>query len=133
MTIPSNDAGTLPWRSERGFGVWRYGIGHSQLLLRSPGDGREPAYGIHFEGVELMKLQRSYPLLTLRLATEAETVVFAEVDMVPKPLLQVVLESPGKTGLVACSRLTVRRSDSADDGEWAAGEPVLHVLASGGR
>ncbi|OJF14056.1 hypothetical protein BG844_12050 [Couchioplanes caeruleus subsp. caeruleus] len=117
----------LPWRSGRGFRVWRYGVGHSQLLLRSPGDGERPSFHILFEAVEFMKLRRGYPDLVLRLAADDERAEFAELDSLTVPQLHVVLASPERTGFVACSRVTVRRIADPSTDSPDAGEVVLSM------
>lgn len=67
----------------RSFQVWRYGVGHSQLLLRSPACGNEAdAVHVLFEGVRAVKLRTSYRPLTLRRAAGEERermLAFAEV------------------------------------------------------
>lgn len=129
LTTPSIASGPgLPWHSGRTFRVWRYGIGHSQLLLRAPGGDGQPTLGLLCEGVEFMKLRRDYPQLTLRLAEAAEEAGFPDVGAVPVRLLHLVLQTPGGAGLVACSRVTVRQSFSAGDDTWAAGEVLLAVV-----
>lgn len=52
----SDDQEAVPFASERRFKLWRYGVGHSQLLLRSvPSDGQR-CLDINFERVAWMSL-----------------------------------------------------------------------------
>lgn len=118
---------SLPWRTERGFRLWRYGVGHSQLLLRSPGDGGHETLSIQFEAVELIKVRRSYTDLVLRLAREDEEVGFEEIKSLPIPQLYVVLDSQTHIGLVACSRVTVRKTADPESDSWDEGTVLFSV------
>jgi len=52
----SDDQKATPFASERRFKLWRYGVGHSQLLLRSvPSEGQR-CLDINFERVAWMSL-----------------------------------------------------------------------------
>jgi hypothetical protein len=123
----SDTQAILPWETGRTFRPWRYGVGHSQLLLRSEAEGSDDAINVLFEAVEFMRLRRSYPEAVFRLATTAEAVDFGQLP--PVRLLLVMISSPGDTGLVACSRMTVRATRSPDD-SVDAGNLLLHVTAS---
>lgn len=122
----------LPWRSGRGFRLWRYGVGHSQLLLRSPGDSGRETLSILFEAVEFMRLRRSYADLVLRLAGKREEVEFEEIRSLPIPQLYVVLESRSHTGLVACSRVTVRKLHNLESDSWADGTVLFSLIRGSG-
>jgi hypothetical protein len=120
--IGVSGAADLPWRSGRDFRLWRYGVGHSQLLLRSPGEGVREALTIKFEAVEFMKLRRGYTDLVLRLPLAGEEAEFEQVASLPIPQLYIVLESRTHVGFVSCARLIVRKvgdqeNDSGDRGE----------------
>jgi hypothetical protein len=117
----------LPWRTERAFRLWRYGVGHSQLLLRSPGDAGRGTLSIQFEAVEFMKLRRSYTDLVLRLPREDEEVGFEEIKALPVPQLCVVLDSRTHIGLVACSRVTARMIDDPESDSWDDGTVLFSV------
>lgn len=119
----------LPWRTERRFRLWRYGVGHSQLMLRSPGDGGDETLSIQFEAVEFMKLRRSYADLVLRLPREDEKVGFVEIKSLPIPQLCLVLESRTHIGFVACSRVTARMIDDPEDDSWDGGITLFSVTA----
>ncbi|MEU4423780.1 hypothetical protein AB0F81_24380 [Actinoplanes sp. NPDC024001] len=123
-----NDDLVLPWRSGRYFKVWRYGIGHSQLLLRSRA---EDGISILCEAVELMRLRRSYPDLVLRYAGDGEP-GFEELAELPIPQLRLVLESPGRVGLISCSRVTIRRTEDPDDDSWHGGTVLYFSTSSRG-
>jgi hypothetical protein len=85
---------------------------------------------ILFEGVEFLKLRRSYAGLTLTLAGEDFAQEFAEVGLPPIRLLRLVISSPSGTGLVACSRLTVTEAPAAqDEREAAVGDIVFSAIA----
>lgn len=120
--------GILPWRSGRVFRLWRYGIGHSQLLLRSPGNGENETLSILFEAVEFMRLRRSYADLVLRLAGEEEGDWFEAIKSTQMPVLRVVLAGRADTGLVACSRVTVRTVSKVEDDSWTDGATIFSVI-----
>ncbi|NYF57245.1 hypothetical protein HDA35_003076 [Micromonospora purpureochromogenes] len=79
--------------------------------------------------MEFLKLRRSYPGLTVRLATESDVRHFEGIESLPIRLLRVVLDSPDRTGFVACSRVVVRQVDDLDDDSWSAGEVLIHAVA----
>lgn len=98
----------IDWSSNRTFSVWRYGIGHSQLLLASPGTGTETGLGVHFEAVEYMRLIRTFRNLRITTADEHQ---IHEVEtsgaLTPRPLLVLALHHDNGVGLIACSRLRI--------------------------
>lgn len=129
MITPLNKTGiALPWETRRLFQVWRYGVGHSQLVLRSVADGENMAINVLFEAVEFMRLRRSYPDALLRLATPEEHVLFGELP--PRRLLRFVIASPAGVGLVACSRVTVRETELPDDDMGYDGSVLMHMIAN---
>jgi hypothetical protein len=116
----------LPWRSGRSFQPLRYGAGHSQLLLRSP--GRTEALTILFETVDFVKLRmRYYEDLILRRGEEGW---FAEAGPSLSPQLHIVLEGRSHTGLVSCSRVTVRTLESSDLTSMYEGAVLFSVRGS---
>jgi hypothetical protein len=117
----------LPWGSGRTFRLWRYGVGHSQLLLRSPGEHDQETIAILFEATEFMRLRRTYPDLTLRLAHDDEGAEFEEIRTLPVPLIHVVLASSNSVGFVACSRVTVRSVASSEGDSWHDGTVLFSV------
>ncbi|MGX1853638.1 hypothetical protein [Streptomyces sp. NPDC055299] len=76
LTIHSNNGSSSPvlFNSERTFTVWRYGVGHSQLLLRAVPDSRDTlCLDLLFEGVRAMQLVTHYESIELRTASDSET------------------------------------------------------------
>ena len=121
----SEEESSLPWRSGRTFRVWRYTVGHSQLLLRSLGDGAQAPINVLFESVEFMRLRRSYPQLVLRLAEPEEIECF---DQLPDMrLIRLAILSPDSIGLVACSRVTIREAVSLEDDSGNLGRVILSL------
>ncbi|MFD4137120.1 hypothetical protein [Streptomyces goshikiensis] len=88
--------------------MWRYGIGHSQLLLASPATGTETGLGVHFEADEYMRLIRTFRNLWITTADEQQ---IQEVEtsgaLTPRPLLVLALHHDNGVGLIACSRLRI--------------------------
>lgn len=118
---------------DRRFRVWRYGVGHSQLLLRSPidGDGSDAVH-VLFEGVRAVKLRTSYHPLALRRAAGEERermLAFAEVpERHHSRMLCVTLPSEDE-GFIVCGRATVlavARNDLSSG--WPENARVLHHL-----
>ena len=61
------------FKSSRTFRMWRYGVGHSQLLLRATPGGAEPrCVDLHFEGIAAVQLGIRYVAPEVLLATERE-------------------------------------------------------------
>lgn len=111
MTTPSSDApgARVLFRSDRVFKVWRYGVGHSQLLLRSvPDDTENRCLDILFEGVSAMQLVTRYASVELMSANaeEADRILeFSGLD--PRwedRFLVVSLRSESGSGTVLCRR-----------------------------
>lgn len=126
MAGVSGDVG-LPWRTGRDFLLWRYGVGHSQLLLRSPDEGAREALTIKFEAVEFMKLRRGYADLVLRLPLAGEEAEFEEVASLPIPQLYIVLEGRTHIGFVSCARFIVRKVDDQGNDSGDCGELLFSV------
>lgn len=128
--LSANETLGLPWASRRTFRIWRYGVGHSQLLIRSPGNDSERTLDLIFEGVEFLRLRRSYDGLTLSFAGEDSSEEFVDAGLPSIRLLRLLVSSSSGTGLVACSRLTVAEALAGqDEREVAAGEEIISVIA----
>lgn len=120
MPSPSNDdpsadvSSAVMFRSDRTFRVWRYGVGHSQLLLRAVPDGVDTVcLDLRFEGVSAMQLVQQYKSIELRAAssTEAEEILgFSGITPARRELhLPVVLRSGSGSGFVLCRSVTAER------------------------
>ncbi|EFH28763.1 predicted protein [Streptomyces sviceus ATCC 29083] len=116
MPTPSNDGegSAVMFRSDRTFRVWRYGIGHSQLLLRAVPDGVETAcLDLLFEGVSAMQLVQQYKAIELCSASKAEAeeiLGFSGISASGRELhLPVVLRSRSGSGFVLCRSVTAAR------------------------
>jgi hypothetical protein len=64
-----------------------------------------------FEAVEFMKLRISHPLATLRHASAEEATEMGPLPV--RPWLKLAIVSTVGVGLIACGRVTVRRSSAA--------------------
>ncbi|MFD3416337.1 hypothetical protein [Streptomyces decoyicus] len=113
MTIHSDNAAssTHLFRSERTFTVWRYGVGHSQLLLRAVPDGANTAcLDLLFEDVKAMQLVTHYESIELHPAGEAEAQQILDFSGVAstwrEKYLAVSLRSRSGSGFVLCRRIT---------------------------
>ncbi|MEJ8656949.1 MULTISPECIES: hypothetical protein [Streptomyces] len=100
--------------SERTFKVWRYGVGHSQLLLRAAPEPSQPQrLDLHFEGVEAMQLITRYEALELHTFDEAESERIFEASGVPsrwRPHRLVLgLRSRSGAGYVQCAKVSALR------------------------
>lgn len=97
----------LTWSSDRSFRLWRYGIGHSQLSMRSFGSESADTLEIFFEGVERIELSRAYHG-GIRVSIEEREAA----EPGPVKHLMVSIDGSFATGVVVCSRVTVRRLDT---------------------
>ncbi|MEU7141525.1 hypothetical protein ABZ942_18865 [Nocardia sp. NPDC046473] len=105
----------LPFAADNDFRVWRYGVGHSELLLRGYGFGDfECRDEICFDGVERMELDSRFTggLTITPVSSHGDL-----DDSAPLPLL--LLELVGGVfgaGFVACRMVTARRFRREGDG-----------------
>lgn len=111
MATPSVDesGGVLAFSSERAFKVWRYGVGHSQLLLRAvPDDSARVCLDLLFEGVSAMKVATRYESIEVTTASVDETRELVELSGLRKvgegEGLALALRSGAVAGLVLCKR-----------------------------
>lgn len=126
---------------DRRFRWWRYGVGHSQLLLHAHADADHDEHvNVLFEGVYAAKLRLSYRPLILHRAddeTRAGILAFSEIPARHQArLLCLALSSPrAEAGFVACSRATVLANAKADSSDfvvdvWTDHSRVLHALTA---
>ncbi|MFD7026634.1 hypothetical protein ACFWAR_01195 [Streptomyces sp. NPDC059917] len=101
----------IDWVSNRTLRVWRYGIGHSQLLLvSSQGDRTGNGLGVHFEAVEYMRLVPTFKDLRITTADKQQALEVKASGALPslsRPLLVLTLHHDDGVGMVACSRLRI--------------------------
>lgn len=117
----------MHYRSPRTFRIWRYGVGHSQLLLRSPpGNTEATCLDLHFEGVAAMQLGTRYVAPRLRLATGQEQATLrtlAQTAAGPHHV-DMALDSETGTGLVLCRKVRVLRGGPDALGDIEMSETV---------
>jgi hypothetical protein len=122
---------------DRHFRVWRYGIGHSQLLLHSRAGAADADYvNVLFEDVRAVKLRSSYRPLILQPAEEAmreQLIGFAGIPPLFHDRMLYVVLSDHKTepGFVVCARvtvLTVPKDPERPDAFWPEHADPIHVL-----
>ncbi|MFI2780105.1 hypothetical protein [Streptomyces sp. ALB3] len=111
---PSENSPAPLYRSDRTFRTWRYGVGHSQLLLRAvPGSPEEDGLDLLFEGVDAMQLVSRYEALEIHPVSEEEFLsVYTKTGLDPKwqkEYIVVLLRSRTGEGYVQCQRITVER------------------------
>jgi hypothetical protein len=121
---------------ERRFRVWTYGVGHSQLLLRSPSMGSQ-AETMHvlFEGVRAVKLRTSHDPLELRAALGEDRLRLLDFAGIPERLHDkfacITLPSEDD-GFIVCGRATVFAvPGDVSDSRWQSEAQVLHDLRPG--
>lgn len=125
------------WSSPLTFQLWLYGIGHSQLLIRSlsgQGQDAEPI-GIRFEAVERMNIGRTFRGLSLQSADDALLEEIAATGYLlprPNPLLALALRSEDAVSWVVCSKVAVGVSEFVDGQAGFSLEPV-HFAARARR
>ncbi|MGP3922440.1 hypothetical protein [Streptomyces sp. 8N616] len=114
MQTPSPDDADVEvlFQSPRTFRMWRYGVGHSQLLLRATPDADESrCIDLHFEGVAAVQLGTRYVAPQVRLGTEGERAALealAQSGTGPRHIALALRTETG-TGLVLCRRVRVLR------------------------
>lgn len=113
LTIHSDDAASSAslFRSERTFTVWRYGVGHSQLLLRAVPDSANTAcLDLLFEDVKAVQLVTHYESIELHPAGEDEAQQILDFSGLASTWrgrhLAVSLRSRSGSGFVLCRRIT---------------------------
>jgi hypothetical protein len=127
---------------EGNFRVRRYGLGHSRLVMHAgPIDSRPDAVSVEFNGVTAVKLRRSYPGLTLRLAdepTRTRLLDFADIPHNsrhdPRPTQLCFTLPTEDDGFVVCGQVKVlvgRQPRNTPDWQWPEGMTVLHRLTGG--
>lgn len=137
MPTPSNDGArsAVMFTSDRTFRVWRYGVGHSQLLLRAVPDSTDPAcLDLLFEGVSAMQLVQQYKSIELCSASEAEAQeILAFSGISPsggQRHLPVVLRSTSGSGFVLCRSVTAARGGEDPVGSDLDGEDRQVIWSS---
>ncbi|MER7818565.1 hypothetical protein [Streptomyces sp. NPDC096153] len=112
MTISGQEDAvpSVLFSSERTFKVWRYGVGHSQLLLRAAPDAAQMVrLDLLFEGVDAMHLVTRYESLEVHAFDEEESGRIPERSGVParwrSDRLVLGLRSRSGTGYVQCQKV----------------------------
>jgi hypothetical protein len=128
---------------DRYFQVWRYGVGHSELLLHArAGEADLEHLDVVFEDVRAVKLRSSYRPLILRAAddiTREHVLTFAGIPARHRHrYLSLTLPSPpGEEGFIVCGRTTVLTVPKAQApgslGFWPTGTRTVHVFRNQDR
>jgi hypothetical protein len=96
------DQGTTLLSSSRTFYLWKYGVGHSLLLLRSIRSQADDPVELLFEGVRSIHLdQLQFPNLEVYRSEDE----LLRGNKYVHPFLRIELRTPGHTGHVVCGRL----------------------------
>jgi hypothetical protein len=108
MRTPSHEVdGPSPFfASERRFKVWRYGVGHSQLLLRSLPTEDQPCLDILFEGVLWIELPMNFDALAISRLGDYEGVMRKAGLSGVVRVLPLLLAGSEVYGRVVCGRAT---------------------------
>jgi hypothetical protein len=122
----SDDQKTTLFASDRRFKLWRYGVGHSQLLLRSVPSAGQRCLDINFERVAWMSLPTAMSMIEIVLADGGDLNLPAGVSGLideRSPLL-LKISAQGISGLIICAGAeaaytawspTVADSESGED------------------
>jgi hypothetical protein len=102
---------TLPWSSDRNFEVWSYGVGHSQLILRTL-HGEEDMLHILFSGVDRMEIDRSYRG-GLTISAVDKHGPYPEALRFPRFLVE--LATPDHKGFVVAAGIRITRRTPEDE------------------
>lgn len=115
------DQGTTLLSSSRAFQMWRYGAGHSQLILRSGFRPDDEPVELYFEGVRSLRFDRlHFPDLTVYRGEDT----ILESKQYVFPYLRIELRTPDHTGVVVAKRLTYI------EGTYPTGTMSWSVVAS---
>ena len=124
-----------PITVHRRFRPWRYGVGHSQLLLHARADdGHREHINVLFEDVRAVKLRSSFQpliLLSADAATRADILAFAEIPERHRlRYLCLVLPTNGaEPGFILCARATVMALPADGPGSpYAWGDDHWQIL-----
>ncbi|WP_121432990.1 hypothetical protein [Actinomadura pelletieri] len=124
---------------QRPFSPWRYGVGHSELLMHShAGTGSDEHINVLFVDVRAVKLRTSYNPLILQAADEQVRLGLLDFAQVPQrfhaQFLSLVLPTPdAEPGFIVCARASILATASTDRAEvygWNRDHSrVLHRLS----
>ncbi|MER5866162.1 hypothetical protein [Kitasatospora sp. NPDC002040] len=122
MSDQALDTTSPSFATGRRFRIWRYGVGHMTLLLRSAAwqEGQE-TIDIWFDGVRAVDLLESFGPLTIRAAgpDERERLLARAAglihDPVNRPPLCLVLSSDQHDGSVVCAHVRATATTRAAD------------------
>ncbi|GAA3794225.1 hypothetical protein ACFS5L_37515 [Streptomyces phyllanthi] len=114
MSDPGEGDSAVLFRSELTFRVWRYGVGHSQLLIRTPpGAADDTRVEILFEDVDALQLVTRYEGIEIYSPCEEESQRIFEASGAPgkwRPHRVIVgLRSASGTGYVQCGKASAVR------------------------
>lgn len=109
MPIPSSE---VLFAAERRFRLWRYGVGHSQLLLRSLPFDEHRCLDLLFEGVTWLSLPTAFDRLAVSVRPDPPAGMPPGVRALPggKSLLMLGLEASDAAGAVVCAGATAAYS-----------------------
>jgi len=122
---------------DRRFRVWRYGVGHSQLLLHAHADAADFEHlNVLFEDVRAVKLRSSYQPLILAPAgnpVRDDILAFADIpERHQHRFLSLTPSTSPEAGFVLCARATVLAVDKTNDQtpnlSWPDGARMIHTL-----
>ena len=122
---------------DRRFQVWRYGVGHSELLLHAHAGAADVEHvNVLFEDVRAVKLRTSYQPLILASAAHAMRdgiLAFADIPQRHRfQYLSLTLSARPESGFVLCARVTVLAVNKAEAETpmraWPDGARVIHAL-----
>jgi hypothetical protein len=127
--LPTPSREQLVFTADRNFRLWRYGVGHSQLLLRSLPTDDERCLDVHFEAVTWLSLPTSFDRLTISARPDLPPGIPPETRLLPdgRSLLTLSLQTSATTGTVVCANVKAAYSAwtptdpdaEADEVVWA--------------
>lgn len=127
MRIPSNE---VVFAAERRFRLWRYGVGHAQLLLRSvPFDGHR-CLDLAFENVTWLSLPTSFDRLAVSVQSDLPAGIPPGVRSLPggRSLLVLGLTTSDAAGTVVCASATAAYSSWTPTGSEVEADEVVWAL-----
>lgn len=134
MRTPSNEQRTEPvFAAERKFRLWRYGVGHSHLLLRSLPFDQNRCLDLEFDSVSWLSLPTSFDRLAVSVLSDLPAGVPRSARSLPDGRSPLVL---GLTafdflGTIVCASARAGYSSWTPTGSDAGVDEVIWELQAG--
>lgn len=134
MRTPSSEQRSeVVFAAERRFRLWRYGVGHSQLLLRSLPFDQHRCLDLEFEQVTWLSLPASFDRLAVSVLSDLPAGIPPGARSLPggRSLLVLGLTASDVVGTVVCASAKAAYSSWTPTGSDAEADDVVWDLRAG--